>query len=36
MTGIDIATSALSKIEKNDKKYPVAKAKGRGTKYTKL
>ncbi len=36
MTGIDIATAALAKIEKNGKKYPVAKSKGNATKYTKL
>lgn len=35
-TGIDLARARASKQNKNDKKYPVAKSKGRFTKYTKL
>lgn len=33
---IDIADAVCKKIEKNDKKYPVEKAKGKHTKYNKL
>ena len=33
---IDIIEASLKKIEKNSKKYPTAKAKGKYTKYTKL
>ncbi len=33
---IDLEQVALKKIEKNEKKYPVAKTKGIATKYTKL
>ena len=33
---IDILDAAEKKIEKNDKKYPVEKAKGKHTKYTEL
>ena len=31
---IDLIQAAIEKIEKNDKKYPVEKAKGKSTKYT--
>lgn len=34
--GIDIAVAAKKKIKKNEKKYPIAKAKGRHNKYTEL
>lgn len=34
--GIDLGEAVLSKLEKNAKKYPVEKAKGRHTKYDKL
>lgn len=34
--GIDLAEATDKKIDKNDKKYPVEKAKGRHTKYTEL
>lgn len=34
--GIDLLKSMSAKIDKNAKKYPVAKAKGRAVKYTKL
>ena len=34
--GIDIADAPEKKIEKNKAKYPVEKAKGKHTKYTKL
>ena len=34
--GIDIAQAAEKKLEKNKKKYPVHKAKGKTTKYDKL
>ncbi len=33
---IDIATVFNKKMQKNEKKYPVKKSKGRNTKYTKL
>ena len=33
---IDLRKAFIKKLEKNDKKYPVAKARGRHTKYTKL
>ena len=33
---IDLEKEVLNKIEKNDQKYPVEKAKGRSDKYTKL
>lgn len=33
---IDLAAAAAAKLAKNDEKYPVAKAKGRHTKYTQL
>ncbi|MBN1331651.1 nucleotide pyrophosphohydrolase [Candidatus Dojkabacteria bacterium] len=33
---IDLIEAAIEKIEKNDKKYPVEKAKGKSTKYTEL
>jgi NTP pyrophosphatase (non-canonical NTP hydrolase) len=36
MTGIDITTATSAKIEQNNKKYPVEKAKGKATKYTEL
>lgn len=35
-TGIDLQKALLSKLELNNKKYPVIKAKGKATKYTKL
>lgn len=35
-TGIDLADALRAKYEKNEKKYPVEKAKGNATKYTKL
>lgn len=35
-TGIDIEKAVMNKIEKNKKKYPVEKAKGRSEKYDKL
>ncbi len=35
-TDLDVATIVKDKIEKSDKKYPVEKAKGNATKYTKL
>jgi len=34
--GIDIKEAINKKMEKNDRKYPVEKAKGRADKYTKL
>ncbi len=34
--GIDLIKAMEEKIEKNSKKYPVSKAKGKYTKYTKL
>ncbi len=34
--GIDLIKAMEEKIEKNSKKYPVSKAKGKHTKYTKL
>jgi len=34
--GIDITDACEKKIKQNEKKYPVEKAKGRHTKYTKL
>ena len=34
--GIDLSDAILKKIEKNTKKYPVAKAKGSAKKYTEL
>jgi len=33
---IDIEEAVLSKVEKNEKKYPVSKAKGSSKKYNKL
>ncbi|MEA5115940.1 MAG: nucleotide pyrophosphohydrolase [Geobacteraceae bacterium] len=33
---IDLTNALLRKIDKSDKKYPVEKAKGKNTKYTKL
>ena len=33
---IDIEKAVLNKIEKNNQKYPIEKAKGRSDKYTKL
>jgi dCTP diphosphatase len=33
---IDLPTAVVKKLKKNDKKYPVKKAKGKHTKYTKL
>ncbi len=33
---IDLSQSTVEKLEKNKKKYPVEKAKGRSDKYTKL
>ncbi|HUO56526.1 MAG TPA: nucleotide pyrophosphohydrolase [Candidatus Paceibacterota bacterium] len=33
---IDISEAFLRKLEKNDKKYPVSKSKGKHTKYTEL
>ena len=35
-TGIDITQAFLHKLEKTGQKYPVDKAKGKSTKYTKL
>ncbi len=35
-TGIDLSTITRQKLEKNDQKYPVDKAKGVATKYDKL
>ena len=35
-TGIDIQTAAAAKIAANEAKYPVDKARGNATKYTKL
>jgi NTP pyrophosphatase (non-canonical NTP hydrolase) len=35
-TGLDISTIVKDKMEKSGKKYPVEKAKGNATKYTKL
>ena len=34
--GIDITAAAKKKIKKNEKKYPIEKAKGRHNKYTEL
>ena len=34
--GIDLIKAMEQKLEKNSKKYPIAKAKGKHTKYTKL
>lgn len=34
--GIDIEKSIESKLKKNSEKYPISKAKGKSTKYTKL
>jgi NTP pyrophosphatase (non-canonical NTP hydrolase) len=33
---VDLTTALLRKIEKSERKYPVEKAKGKNTKYTKL
>lgn len=33
---VDLSKALLRKIEKSEKKYPVEKAKGKNTKYTKL
>ena len=33
---VDLTTALLRKIEKSERKYPVEKAKGNNTKYTKL
>lgn len=33
---VDLAAALLRKIEKSERKYPVDKAKGKNTKYTKL
>ena len=33
---VDVKEIMLKKIEKNEKKYPVEKSKGKSTKYTKL
>lgn len=35
-TNIDLVTAFERKLEKNDKKYPVEKARGKATKYTRL
>ena len=35
-SGIDIVEALKKKMEKNDKKYPVEKSKGRSAKYTEL
>lgn len=35
-TGIDLTEAFLAKIEKNEKKYPVEKARGSARKYTEL
>ncbi len=34
--GIDLAEAIAAKIEENERKYPVEKARGRSTKYTEL
>lgn len=34
--GIDIEQATLNKLKENSKKYPISKAKGKATKYTKL
>lgn len=36
ITNIDLEEALLNKIEKNNKKYPIEKAKGVATKYTNL
>jgi len=36
ITGIDLEEALLNKLEKNNKKYPIEKAKGKATKYNKL
>lgn len=36
VTDIDIAKALKNKMKKNELKYPIAKAKGKSTKYTKL
>lgn len=36
ITGIDLERALLNKLEKNKEKYPIEKAKGIATKYTKL
>ena len=36
VTGIDVASVIMRKLEKNANKYPVSKAKGRSEKYTEL
>ncbi|MDP0501588.1 MAG: nucleotide pyrophosphohydrolase [Verrucomicrobiota bacterium JB022] len=36
ISGIDLAEAIRAKIEKNDRKYPVEKAKGKSLKYTEL
>ena len=36
VTGIDIASAVIDKIEHNSKKYPIEKAKGTAEKYTRL
>lgn len=36
IAGIDLEEALLNKLEKNNKKYPIEKAKGKTTKYNKL
>lgn len=36
VSGIDVASAVVAKIEKNALKYPVAKSKGKSEKYTEL
>lgn len=36
VTGIDLQTAILSKMQQNARKYPVEKARGRSDKYTEL
>ena len=36
LNNIDLSEALIAKMEKNDKKYPVDKAKGNSTKYNKL
>jgi hypothetical protein len=36
ITGLDLATAIEAKMEQNDRKYPVEKARGNARKYTEL
>jgi NTP pyrophosphatase (non-canonical NTP hydrolase) len=36
ITGINLEEALINKLEKNKKKYPIEKSKGKSTKYTQL